>query len=307
MPAFFASVGGFFADLIARWRRPRPWPKPDPVPPPPPPPVLIPAKVIKGVPYGPDPLQFIDLYIPEHYDNERLVVEAFDHGGGWRRGDADSSVYAKADHANAKKRIFASISYRLGVDSTPVVPVWTQAQDLAAAYGWLVANIAQYHGNPAKLIRVGHSAGAHLMELVCSNVDLAVIAGPYLGSVCLDTAASDVPATMRSVPYLSPDLQKLYVDAFGIAPYAGPDYEHQCDPMGQMDRKQPPKLLVFSNKRGPANESTCRAYGTKAHGFGTQVTIYASTLKHGEINSLLGTPCELTDVYDAFVDGLLAA
>lgn len=280
-------------------------PTPEP-PPPPPPPKLVPAQILT-VYYGPDALQFVVIYIPEHYDNERLAVEVYDHGGGWRRGDADSSVGQKAVHANAKGRIFVSVSYRLGVDSDPVVPVWTQALDLATAYGWLVATIGEYDGDPAKIIRSGHSAGAHLMELVCSHPDLAAHAGPYLGSACLDSAALDVPKTMKAVPYLSKQMQKLYVGAFGTAPYAGPDYEHQCDPMGQMNRKQPPKLLVFSEERGPGDEDSCRDYGEKAEGFGTDVTIYAAKMSHGEINANLGTPCELTDVYDAFIDKLLAA
>lgn len=302
----FDAILAYFANLFRR-RWPKPKPPVPPMPPPPPPPVLIPAQVYRGVPYGPDPLQFVDIYVPEHYDNERLAVEAFSHGGGWRRGDADMSVYAKADHANALKRIFVSISYRLGVDSDPVVPVWTQALDIATAYAWLRANIALYGGDPAKQIRTGHSAGAHLMELVCSHPDLAAMAGDYLGSVCLDSAALNVPKTMKAVPYLSADMQKLYIGAFGTPPNAGPAYEHQCDPMGQMASKQPPKLLVFSKDRGPGDETACRDYGAKAEGFGTKVTVYGAAMKHGEINSLLGTPCELTDVYDAFVDGLLAA
>lgn len=298
----FDAILAYFADLFRRWPRPRP-----PVPPTPPPEPILPAETIFGIPYGPNALQTIDLYLPERLASAPVTVEAFTHGGGWRRGDAETSVYDKAIHASAKGRAFASISYRLGTDTDPVVPVWTQAQDVAAAHGWLHANLAKYACSPDKIIRVGHSAGAHLMELVCSHPDLAAMAGDYLGSVCLDSAALNVPKTMKAVPYLSADMQKLYIGAFGTPPNAGPAYEHQCDPMGQMASKQPPKLLVFSKDRGPGDETACRDYGAKAEGFGTKVTVYGASMKHGEINSLLGTPCELTDVYDAFVDGLLAS
>lgn len=304
---------GFWKDLWAKitgqaqpkptTQRRRPRPRPKPVPEPEPEPILPALKT--RIPYGDDPLQFIDVDLPERLASAPIICEAFDHGGGWRRGDAESSVGSKATNAHAHGRGFIAISYRVGVDSDPVVPVWTQAQDLAAAYATIRANASNLAIKP-DVIRTGHSAGAHLLELVCSHWELARIAGNYLGSAALDSAAYDVEKTMKLLPRLSPEMQKLYGDAFGKAPNSGLDYQRQCSPMFQLSGVSPPKLLVFSEDRGPGDEATCRAYGAKAETFGTSVDIVPTPMKHGEINQQLGEDNDLTRIYNAWCDELAA-
>lgn len=273
------------------------WPrrKPDPMPPPPPPPPrkLIPAQT-KRVQWGDDPAQFYDCYIPEHYEDELVGGFGECHGGGWRRGaaDADNVVTNKVPWLASLRLAFVSFSYRLGVDSTPRVEVITQAQDLAAGLAHLFQHGAENGIDTKRFALSGHSAGAHLGLLVGTNLDLLKAAGGawWRCYVSMDTAASDVSKTMKVVPYLSKDLQKVYTDAFNSAePYAGPDYFHECDPMGQMQAKMPPLLMVVSDDRGPGDLDSAIDFVAKARTFGTNARDpLVVGLKHGEINGNLG-------------------
>jgi acetyl esterase/lipase len=86
-------------------------------------------------------------------------VFVFVHGGGFVGGDkrqADGPAY---DHIGAwavrNGWVGVTITYRLAPEHT-----WPAgAQDVAAAVDWVRANIADYGGDPARIVVAGHSAG----------------------------------------------------------------------------------------------------------------------------------------------------
>ena len=269
----------FLASLFKR--------KPDPI---------LPAQVTR-VAYGKDPAQFIDLYVPARRASQLVPGIVMVHGGGWRRGEADAAnvVANKVAYWNPEGYAVVSVSYRLGVDSSPPIDPYTQAQDVAAAFAFLRANGKQHGLDINRVTRMGHSAGAHLVMLVCTHPALAKIAGPHAGSVSLDSAALDVVKIMEN-----PRHDALYTAAFGT----DPAYWQQCSPLAQMTARMPPVLLVYSSQRGPANRDSTNDFAAKARSLGTSATVLAEDLSHGEINSTLGLPGAYTEAVDGFLRGL---
>jgi len=98
-------------------------------------------------------LQSLDIYAPPNATN--LPVTIFVHGGAWARGD--KSQVANLPAAFAREGfILVSVNYRLA----PQVKFDAQAQDVAAAIGWVHRHAREYGGDPNQLFTMGHSAGA---------------------------------------------------------------------------------------------------------------------------------------------------
>ena len=90
----------------------------------------------------------------------------FVHGGGFARGAKRTEGLPFYDNiglwAVGQDLVGVTLNYRLAPQST-----WPSGiEDLTAAVAWLKANIAQYGGDPSKIVLWGHSAGAaHVARL----------------------------------------------------------------------------------------------------------------------------------------------
>ncbi|MBI2298843.1 MAG: alpha/beta hydrolase [Armatimonadetes bacterium] len=109
-----------------------------------------------------DPKQHLDVYVPEGEEPEHgWPVFVFLHGGGWVMGDR--SLYGYLGRAIAGAGFLTVCpSYRL----SPQVRHPEHAKDAAAALKWVQDHIAEYGGDPQRLVVGGHSAGGHLCSLV---------------------------------------------------------------------------------------------------------------------------------------------
>ena len=76
------------------------------------------------------------------------------HGGGWQAGDK-SSVQIKPQAFVDKGFVFVSTNYRL----LPNVDMGTIVRDIAKSIRWVHDHIAEYGGDPKRLLVMGHSAG----------------------------------------------------------------------------------------------------------------------------------------------------
>ena len=136
-------------------------------------PVLSSSTVLHAnVPYGgPDAKQDVaDIYSPAGTTNAPVLL--FVHGGEWSRGDKQDVSY-KPKFLNEYGIVFVAINYRL----SPKDPHPAQVQDAATAIGWVHQHIAEYGGDPAKIVIMGHSAGCHLVTLVTLNPEYLAHAG----------------------------------------------------------------------------------------------------------------------------------
>jgi acetyl esterase/lipase len=250
-----------------------------------------PDKVLRNVAYGPDKLQAMDVYLPPEAKAAPVILMV--HGGAWRFGDKRHPPVFENKVARwvPKGFIFVSVNYPMVPDSDPV----EQADDIARAIAAVQAAAPGWGGDPAHVILMGHSAGAHLVTLLNADPSRATRLGarPWLGTVSLDSGALDVPAIMNHRH------ARLYDEAFGDDPALW----QASSPIHHLTKDGPPWLGVCSSNRRSSCD-TNRIYAAKSKGLGTRAETLGEPLSHGEINALLGKPGAYTDAVEGFMASL---
>lgn len=104
----------------------------------------------------------LDVYAPATGSNLPVVVWV--HGGGWMRG-SKSEVDRKPVAFVEKGFVFVPMNYRF----VPHVTMDVIVRDVAKSVGWVYANIARHGGDPGRIFLMGHSAGAQLAALLCTD------------------------------------------------------------------------------------------------------------------------------------------
>ncbi len=153
-------------------------------------------EVKRDIPYvkNADKRQTLDVYAPSGARN--LPVVFWIHGGGWQGGDK-SEVHVKPQVFNGKGFVFVSTNYRL----LPDVDMATLTRDVARSVRWVHDHVAEFGGDPQRLIVMGHSAGAQLAALLCTDdrylkeegLSLAIVKG----CVPVDGDTYDIPAMIE--------------------------------------------------------------------------------------------------------------
>ena len=247
------------------------------------------ARALRDVAYGDDPRQRYDVYLPAQ--PQRAPVILFVHGGGWANGNKDNPgvVENKAAYWLPKGYVLVSVNYRMRPDTAPI----DQARDVARALADVQKRAPSWNADPANVLLMGHSAGAHLAVLVGASSTLWREAGAARprGVVSLDSGALDVPLTMKNPP-----LPRIYDAAFGRNPA---DWI-AASPYHQLTRDAVPMLFVCSSRRQDACPQG-RAMVEKAKTLGVAMEVLPEDLSHGEVNHLLGAPSAYTTSVDAFV------
>lgn len=263
------------------------------------------TRVLRDTPYGPDPAQRMDVYLPPGHAGRAMPVIFMVHGGAWRYGDKANRPVVENKVARWVPRgfVFISVNYRMLPAANPLV----QAQDVARALARAQADAAAWGADPTQFILMGHSAGAHLVALLTASATLARDAGaqPWLGTVVLDSAALDVPRLMGARHL------RLYDRAFGDDPafWEATSPLHQAWGARPPDR-MPPVLNVCSSRRAIACPQA-QAFAATVQRVGGRAQVLAQDLSHGEINQNLGLPGDYTEAVEAFMatlgDGLRQA
>ena len=252
------------------------------------------TRVLHDLAYGPDPRQRFDAYLPGRPLAAAPAI-VFVHGGGWANGNKDNPgvIEAKAAKWLPEGVALISTNYRMLPDTAPL----EQARDVARALAEVQRRAPQWGVDPARIVLMGHSAGAHLAALVGASPELWRQAGalPPLGVVSLDSGALDVPDMMRR-----PRLPPLYHRAFGADPadWIAASPQHQLDAGGR------PMLLVCSTRR---NDACPQAEAFQAAGarLGVPMQVLREDLSHGQINHELGLPSDYTAAVDRWLDDVL--
>ncbi|SOY44405.1 conserved hypothetical protein [Cupriavidus taiwanensis] len=163
------------------------------------------------LPYGEDPWQKLDIYIPRDTDktDKGLPVLFLLHGGAWMNGFKEWMGFMAPAVASAPAML-VSASYRLA----PAVRMEEIVADCFRALSWVHKNIAEYGGDPDRVYVGGHSAGGHLAAILGLRPDLMsayaipsdVVKGCFLISAALDLSFLTSPST---------DAEKKLSDALG--------------------------------------------------------------------------------------------
>ena len=139
--------------------------------------------------------QTLDIYAPANAKN--LPVVFWIHGGGWQAGDK-GDVKLKPQMFMDKGFVFVSTNYRL----LPEVDMGTLTRDVAKSFGWVQKHIAEYGGDPKRVLVGGHSAGAQLAAILCTDDRYLKAEGVsfdvLIGCVPVDGDTYDVPAIIET-------------------------------------------------------------------------------------------------------------
>lgn len=98
-------------------------------------------------------------YKKDHVQSQDVLV--FIHGGSWSSGKKETYWWLGRNFSK-KNIVTAIINYPLAPNATYKEMALASAQ----AVKWVKDSIATYGGNPDRIFIMGHSAGAHLAELI---------------------------------------------------------------------------------------------------------------------------------------------
>lgn len=113
--------------------------------------------------YGSHPLNNCDVYEPEPCDCPAALL-VFLHGGYWYRGDKDANAFVAPAFTRSGITV-ALPNYRLG----PEASLAEMNADVGSSIRWLKANIYDARSYTGGIWLAGHSAGAHLAALQCTE------------------------------------------------------------------------------------------------------------------------------------------
>jgi acetyl esterase/lipase len=241
-------------------------------------------KVYRDLPYvePKNERQTLDVYAPAEGRNHPLVV--WIHGGGWRRGDKGNlqrKPQAFTDHGY----VLVATNYRF----VPDVTIKEMTADVAKAIRWAHDHARDYGGDPRSIFVAGHSAGAHLAALVCTDDRYLKAEGLSLailkGCVPVDVAAFDVPKRIADSGVAVP---AAFQEVFGKTE----DSHKDLSPATHVARgKNIPSFLVLHVADRAETKAQSHWFVDKLREAGVSARVVAAEGKtHGTINSELGAP-----------------
>lgn len=183
--------------------------------------------VARDIPFGDQGLK-LDVYSPDHAAGAPVVV--FFYGGSWQSkislGRAD---YRFVGQALAQEGYVAVIAdYRL----YPQVKYPDFLGDCAQAVVWAHGHAAAYGGDPAKLVLMGHSAGAYNAVMLALRPSYLRAAG---GERSWLRGVVGLAGPYDFLPIVDPDIKQVF----------GPEAQWpQTQPIAYVDGRAPPLLLM---------------------------------------------------------------
>lgn len=250
------------------------------------------ARVSGTVIYGSHERQQVDLYMPDNPLGEATLV-FYIHGGGWSMGN-HRMVDAKPAHFTGQGHVFASAGYRV----LPDAPVEQQAADLGAALRAVRAQAEDYGFDPARVVLMGHSAGAHLAALLATDPQYAGNAfGAIRGVVLIDGGGYDI-ALALTMPEMEAPL--IYRDVFGTDPA-----RHKAlSPLTHVGGRDAPNWLILHVAERPATTRQADIFSSALIKAGRKANVVPlSDTSHMRINREIGTEAGAaqTQAIDAFL------
>jgi acetyl esterase/lipase len=236
----------------------------------------------------------LDIYTPAGAKN--LPVVFWIHGGGWQTGDK-ANVQEKPAWFTKKGFVFVSINHRL----LPDVEMEALVRDVAKAFGWMHKHIAEHGGDPNRVLVGGHSSGAQLATLICTDDRYlkaeGVLFSSLIGCVPVDGDTYDIPAIIETAE------TRLRVHGMPM-----PKYGHRLkfgnDPAKHVDfsavthvakGKSIPPFLIVHVADHPDNSIQAKRLEAALKTAEIPVTIFGGKeTNHSKINALIGTEGDLT-------------
>jgi len=246
-------------------------------------------KIERDIPYAEpaDPLQKLDVYAAPGAKNLPVVV--WIHGGGWQMGD--KAEMKEKPQAFAKKGfVFVSVNYRL----EPKVVMGELVRDVAKSVRWVHDHVAEHGGDPQRLFIMGHSAGAQLAALLCTDEhyfqEQGFSLGIVKGCVPVDGDTYDVPAMIVSEQNLRrahglPEPKFGHPEEFGTL-----EQQKDFSAVNHVAKgKGIPPFLILHVAANPMTSAQAIELGRVLKGVGIEEKVFgAKDTSHGKLNDDLG-------------------
>ena len=253
-----------------------------------------------------DPLHTLDVYASPRAKNAPVMF--WIHGGGWETGDK-SDVAQKPRFFVDRGFVFVSVNYRL----LPKVEMIDVFRDVAKSFRWVHDHIAEYGGDPKRVLVGGHSAGAQLAALLCTDERYLKAEGiaftDLIGCVPVDGDTYDVPAIIeteetRCRVHGQPQPQFGHRQKFGNTAEKFREYSavtHVAKGKGI------PPFLILHVADHPDTTAQAFRLGAVLKAAGVKTTVFgAKETNHRKLNDNLGTTGDpATKVLLEFVDARL--
>ncbi|WP_316831909.1 alpha/beta hydrolase [Pedobacter aquatilis] len=177
------------------------------------------------------------------YKNDSIKdkpVLIFIHGGSWSSGKKETYWWLGRNFAK-KGIVTVIINYPLA----PEAQYEKMATDCALAVKWVQQNISNYNGSAAKIFAMGHSAGAHLAELINADPQYfkqAGIQNPIKGIILNDPFGLDIHEYLTSAEkdHYYYDFLRTFTDQPAVWKLASP--------MNYVQHIKNPHLLFYGAK-----------------------------------------------------------
>ena len=253
-----------------------------------------------------DPLHTLDVYTSPAAKNAPVMF--WIHGGGWVTGDK-GDVAQKPRFFVDRGFVFVSVNYRL----LPKVDMIEIFRDVAKSFRWMHDYIAEYGGEPKRVLVGGHSAGAQLAALLCTDERYLKAEGiaftDLIGCVPVDGDTYDLPAIIeteetRCRVHGQPQPQLGHRQKFGGSAEKFREYSavtHVAKGKGI------PPFLILHVADHPDTTAQAFRLGAVLKGAGVKTTVFgAKETNHRKLNDNLGTSDDpATKVLLEFVDDCL--
>lgn len=239
-------------------------------------------KAHRNIPYA-EPKsdrQMLDVFVSPMAKDRPVVV--WIHGGGWRAGDK-SSVQTKPQAFADKGYVFVAINHRFAPNAT----VKEMTGDVARAIRWVHDHAMEYGGDPKSIFVMGHSSGAHLAALVCTDDRYLKAEGLSLsilkGCVPVDVSVYDIPKRLKGGGSVEP---ATFAKIFGESEESQRDYS----PAAHVVRgKSIPPFLILHVADRPETKLQSNWFADKLKDAGIASSVVAAEgTTHGTINANLG-------------------
>lgn len=248
----------------------------------------------------------LDIHAPA--DAKNLPVVFWIHGGGWQTGDK-GNVQEKPRVFVEKGFVFVSTNHRL----LPEVAIDDIFRDVAKSIAWVHAHIAEHGGDPQRVFVMGHSSGAQLATLLCTDDRYLKAEGvPFSilkGCVPVDGDTYDVPAIIETAEtrrrvHGQPQPKFGHREKFGKDPAKHKDFSAVTH-VGK--GKGIPPFLILHVADHPDNSAQAQRLGAVLKEAGIPAKVFgAKETNHTKINANLGTegdPCT-KELYEFVAKGL---
>lgn len=265
-------------------------------------------EVARDVPYA-EPAasrQMLDIYKPVGAVKAPVVL--WIHGGGWQTGDK-ADVQAKPKFFTDRGFVVVSTDYRL----LPDVEMEVIIRDVAKAAGWVHRHIADRGGDPGRILVMGHSAGAQLAALLCTDERYLQAEGMPLtavkGCVPVDGDTFDLPAIIATAE-LRATLHGQPLPAFGHRQKFGNDPRKHVEfsAVAHVTRgKGIPPFLILHVAGQPDTTAQAQRLGAALRAADVPAQVFAAPeTTHKRIDVELGQPGDpATGALVEFLDRVL--